>query len=87
MITVEAPPCMHCQKSAVIELTTDEQDRFLAWQRGEIKFVQDAFPEWDADKRELLISGTHPACWEELFGDDEDEEGDEEDDWDRDEDE
>jgi len=26
-----------------------------------------AFPDMSVDDREMLISGTHPACWDRLF--------------------
>jgi hypothetical protein len=45
-------------------------DAFTEWRAG--AFIQQAWPEADAGTRELLISGTHPACWEELWKDDDD---------------
>jgi hypothetical protein len=42
-------------------------DRYREWQRG--TYVQRAFPEMPDDRRELLVSGTHPECWA-LLGDD-----------------
>jgi hypothetical protein len=36
-----------------------------SWQAGEI--IQVAFPDMSIDDREILISGTHPACWNKLF--------------------
>ena len=67
---------MYCQKSATIELTPDEQMRYEQLQRGEIAHLQVAFPEWSADKRELLITGTHPECWDAIFEDVDEEEDD-----------
>lgn len=32
------------------------------------KNVQDAFPEMEPDKRELLISGICPECWKQMWG-------------------
>lgn len=40
-----------------------------AWQAG--VHVQQAFPELSDDERELLISGTCGACWEEMFPEEE----------------
>jgi hypothetical protein len=40
-----------------------------AWRSGTL--IQRAFPEMPADQRELLITGTHPACWDRLFAEDE----------------
>jgi len=36
------------------------------WREGEN--IQHAFPDMSAGDREVLISGTHPACWDKLFG-------------------
>lgn len=51
-----------CGQTSILELDPVKVDR---WQSGE--FVQVVWPEMTPDERELLISGTHPACWEELF--------------------
>lgn len=61
--------CIHCRKSAELVLPTPQVE---AWKAG--ARVQDAFPNLDVDTRELLITGTHPACWDEMFGDEDDEE-------------
>lgn len=37
-----------------------------AWQGGML--IQYAFPDMDPREREMLISGTHPECFERLFG-------------------
>lgn len=57
-------PCMLCNKTSEIEVTAVEA---AALKSG--AYTQDALAERDADFRELVISGTHPACWENMFGD------------------
>lgn len=42
-----------------------------AWEHGE--FVQTAFPDLTPDEREQIMTGTHPECWDAMFGDDEEE--------------
>lgn len=37
------------------------------WQRGAL--IQDAFPDMSVPDREHLKTGTHPACWDAMFGD------------------
>lgn len=61
-------PCEVCRKTTTMVL---DEIQVLAWQGGML--VQEAFPELSPDLRELLISGTHPACWDELWGDEVDE--------------
>lgn len=55
-------PCMMCGETSVLILDAAARDRWIA---GEL--VQRAFPEFSSDRRELLISGTHPACWDAMM--------------------
>jgi len=37
--------------------------------------LDQALPDWSLDKREMLITGTHPICWDIMFSEmDEDDE-------------
>jgi hypothetical protein len=56
--------CGYCDKSSVVLLPTD---RFKSWRAGQ--HVQHAFPELSEVVRELLMSGTHPECWDLMFAD------------------
>jgi hypothetical protein len=58
--------CIVCGEQSEVEFddSVDDQEGFVAWMRGEL--VQVAFAHWTEPKRELLISGTHPQCWEVL---------------------
>ena len=68
MTTVVAATCRLCNQ--VTDLTVNIEG-FIAWQGGEL--IQEALPELSAYQRELLISGTCPKCWDELFPPDWDE--------------
>jgi hypothetical protein len=47
------------------------KQQYNKWQvRG--LYIQDVFPHLDKDIREWMISGTHPACWNQVFGEEED---------------
>lgn len=63
MISYETKPCISCGEKSIIEL---DNDKFVAWISGE--HVQNVWPEKTADERELLITGTHGTCWDEMFG-------------------
>lgn len=63
-ITVQTIPCVHCHKKGEVVVNAAE---FIRWNEGE-ECIQDAIPSADADTREQLITGTHPECWEKLFG-------------------
>lgn len=55
-------PCIVCKQTSMLSLDMDD---FLRWQGGEL--VQNVWPDWTPDQRELLITGTHPECWDEMF--------------------
>lgn len=54
--------CIQCGKISVITL---DKEKFMRWQNGEL--IQRVFPEMSAEDREVLISGTHPKCWKQLW--------------------
>lgn len=62
LVEFTCPKCTICGKQDRILL---EKDKFDRWQNGEM--IQKVWPDMRADKREVLISGTHPKCWDELF--------------------
>jgi hypothetical protein len=55
--------CVHCGQSNMI--TIDEYDYFR-W-KIQSTYAQTVFPWLSPDQREVLISGTHPNCWNEAF--------------------
>ena len=69
-ILVKSKPCLACKEYEVWSL---DRDAVTRWQEGGL--IQDCFPDMSASDREILISGTHPACWDKLFPE---EEGDDE---------
>jgi hypothetical protein len=60
--------CIHCNDETYFLMTQDQYDRWKV--KGE--FAQNVFPHIDMDVREWMISGTHPDCWKDLFGDEDD---------------
>ena len=71
-ITVATKRCIRCGEHGTLTMPSEEGLRGIeAYNAGE--FAQDAFPFLSADEREQIISGTHPKCWAELFGNDDDE--------------
>lgn len=69
MTSVITPACMVCGKTSEMEVDTLALHR---WQKLNV-LIQVAFPDMSAPEREQLKTGTHPACWEEMFADIEDE--------------
>ena len=64
--SILCPKCSVCGNQSILDVVHEDYDK---WAAG--AFVQDAFPYLSADQRELLITGTHPECWDQLFGSDE----------------
>lgn len=59
-----ALPCIVCgTHNQTVPMLRDHYQR---WQAGEL--LQVVVPEMPAEQREFLISGTHPECWDRLFG-------------------
>lgn len=54
--------CQGCHGETHLSLSIEDFNR---WQAG--MKIQDAFPNLDADQREMLISGTCPKCWNRMF--------------------
>jgi hypothetical protein len=61
--------CYHCGTENIIKI---DQESYVKWKVHK-NFIQDVFPWLNKEQRELLISGTHPQCWDEVFPDDEEE--------------
>lgn len=74
-VRIQCLPCLHCGKDGVIEVEmTDEQlDDFTHGSHN----IQRIFPELSAEVREMLLTGTHPDCWNDMWSDFSEEEDDE----------
>ena len=68
-IAVKTKTCGVCDE---YELWVLDRAAVERWQAGE--YIQNAFPDMSMEDREILISGTHPACWDKLFPKEEDDE-------------
>lgn len=68
-VVVKTKPCPVCGKTSILEI---DRTGFELWQNG--TFIQQALPNLSADEREMLLTGTHPDCWDAMWDEDEDEE-------------
>lgn len=66
MTTITTPRCIVCNASSEVDLTDAEVAALPTM------LIQDALPEREADFRELVKTGTHPACWDAMFAEVED---------------
>lgn len=58
--------CMVCNKPGEVAVPTEDYKKF---KMNENVYIQDAFPTLSATEREMLITGTHGPCFDNLFGD------------------
>lgn len=61
-VTLDLLPCIVCGKSSQMVVSIKG---FIAWQKD--TFIQDAFPELKADEREMLMTGIHSSCFNQIF--------------------
>lgn len=60
--------CPLCGKQSVLE--NIPLSGYQAYMNGAL--IQNAFPTMSPSDREIMITGTHPKCWDLLFADDSD---------------
>ena len=63
---IETKECLHCGKTGTVEIFTQEM-----FYLNQGMHIQDAVKSLDKDYREQMITGTHPECWTEMFGEEE----------------
>lgn len=61
-ILIVTPPCLVCGQRSAVTVTDRE---WAAYAAGAL--VQVAMPDRDAEFRELVVTGTHPHCWDNVF--------------------
>jgi hypothetical protein len=59
---------MHCNEDTDFILDETEYQRLII----NNEYIQDVFPLLGKEEREMMISGTHPKCWIEMFGSEDD---------------
>lgn len=64
-ITITTKKCVRCREGGTLIVWEDDYKRYV---NGAL--IQDAFPDLVAPVREQIVTGTHPECWTELFGED-----------------
>lgn len=58
--------CLFTGKDNTMKLdTTVEQLNDYYYGNG---YIQDVFPELNADEREFLMTGVHPDTWDDMYG-------------------
>lgn len=61
-ITVTTDPCRQCKVASALVVP---REGYEAWRSGAL--IQNVLPTLTVDERELLMTGTHPQCWDELM--------------------
>jgi len=68
-VTVETKTCVVCLEGGDV---TMPRIAFFRFTQG--MSIQEAWPEGTPGEREQLINGTHPECFDQLFGEEDDDE-------------
>lgn len=66
--TIDTVPCLWCGVGGTVTVPVEG---YTAYVNGES--IQQALYDVDASQREMLISGTHPGCWDVLWAEMEEE--------------
>jgi len=61
LVTIVCQPCVICGRQAEIRMPLRAAEAIRAGVH-----IQNAWPDSTPDERELIISGTHPDCWDKL---------------------
>ena len=70
-VNVMTDECYYCGQHSIIQNVPTRA--LMAWQSGAM-YIQEAFPEWTAEQRELLKTGIHPECWDAMMSEEDDDE-------------
>jgi hypothetical protein len=65
-VEFETKPCPLCGNTSKIMV---DRVALQSFQAG--AFAQEVWPNWAGDQRELMITGTHPDCWDKIFEEEE----------------
>jgi hypothetical protein len=57
-----------CHSCEIVVDVPVKDEEFQAWKGGQL--IQDAMPSLNKDEREMLMSGTCVKCWDDMFGED-----------------
>lgn len=63
-VDVQTPNCLVCGEYSIVRNL--DRSAVARCQNGEA--IQNVFPDLSPSTRELLISGTHDRCWDEMMG-------------------
>lgn len=59
---IQCPTCPRCHISSTVEV---DEAQYIKWRNGML--IQYAFPNMSMGKREMLMTGIHPECWDKIF--------------------
>ncbi len=63
---VQTPQCISCGQIGYVDDVKEKDYKVWMMSKDRPK-IQDIFPYLNADQREQLMTGTHPACWNQMF--------------------
>lgn len=64
---IDSPPCPRCGSKEKLPVTAEGLSRWL--DSGEQVYIAEAFPHFDPDQVERLLTGYCSSCWDADFAD------------------
>ena len=68
MFAVTTKECIHCRQTGTVMVDEEKYREFKQTPKHLRRLIQDIFPETSRDLREQLMTGVHPECFQEMFG-------------------
>lgn len=62
-VEVTTQSCMGCAKVEKLTIPKAEYDAWIV----EGDYIQTALPDLTPEERELILTGIHPDCWDDMF--------------------
>jgi hypothetical protein len=62
-VEVHTQPCMGCNKREKLTIPKAGYDAWIV----EGEYIQVALPDLTPEERELILTGIHPKCWDDMF--------------------
>ena len=69
---VDTPKCINCNEIGHVIVKSEEWRVWMGFDRpmmgSDRPMIQDVFRDYTPEIREQILTGIHPECWDEMFG-------------------
>lgn len=64
-VRIQTGRCMFCEQQGHLDVTDEQFARYSQMRPGD--HIQNVLPDLSNDEREMLITGSHPKCFDAAF--------------------